>query len=153
MSISPNKINLFLGLKLPAAFICGVRVKSLESAACQVTVKHRWINQNPFNSIFWAVQGMAAELSTGALVMSKIKDRGVSISMLVISNNASFSKKATGRITFICEDGQKVEDAIDHAMASNQGQTLWMNSIGRDEEGVKVSNFNFEWTIKLRGEK
>ena len=33
------------------------------------TVKHRWINQNPFNSMYFAVQAMAAELSTGALVM------------------------------------------------------------------------------------
>ena len=30
-----------------------------------VTVRHKWFNQNPFKSMFWAVQGMAAELSTG----------------------------------------------------------------------------------------
>jgi hypothetical protein len=32
---------------------------------CVATVKHRWINQNPFNSMYFAVQAMAAELSTG----------------------------------------------------------------------------------------
>jgi hypothetical protein len=36
-------------------------------------VKHRWINQNPFNSMYFAVQAMAAELATGALVMFQIQ--------------------------------------------------------------------------------
>ena len=33
--------------------------------------------------MFWAVQGMAAELTTGALVMAKINESGKKISMLV----------------------------------------------------------------------
>ena len=102
MKISPRKLNAFLSFKLPVAFLCGVRTKHLDEEQCRVSVKHRWINQNPFNSMFWAVQGMAAELTTGALVMSKIKESGRPISMLVANNNASFTKKATGRIYFIC---------------------------------------------------
>jgi hypothetical protein len=34
------------------------------------------INQNPFNSMYFAVQAMAAELSTGALVMYQIQKSG-----------------------------------------------------------------------------
>ena len=67
---------LFYLFKLPAAYFCGVRTKSNSDTTCVVSVKHRWINQNPFNSMFWAVQGMAAELTTGALVMSKVKLSG-----------------------------------------------------------------------------
>lgn len=103
--------------------------------------------------MFWAVQGMAAELSTGALIMSRIKDRGVVMSMLIISNNAAFSKKATGRITFTCHDGHKVDAAINRAIASGEGQTLWMTAVGNNEEGIEVSNFNFEWTIKVKSSK
>ncbi len=44
--------------------------------------------------MFWAVQGMAAELSTGALVMAAIKESDQNISMLVANNKATFSKKA-----------------------------------------------------------
>ncbi|HEA31083.1 MAG TPA: thioesterase, partial [Leeuwenhoekiella sp.] len=53
--------------KLPSAWICGVRVQTIGRNTCTTTVRHRWINQNPFKSMFWAVQGMAAELSTGVL--------------------------------------------------------------------------------------
>ena len=150
MKISPRKLNAFLSFKLPSAYLCGVRAKFIDDEQCRVSVRHRWINQNPFNSMFWAVQGMAAELTTGALVMSKIKASGQPISMLVASNNASFTKKATGRITFICTDGHKVDAAIKRTAETGEGQTVWMNSVGTNEEGIEVSNFNFEWTIKLR---
>lgn len=150
MNISPRKLNIFLSFKLPSAYLCGVRTKHIDDEQCKVSVKHRWINKNPFNSMFWAVQGMAAELTTGALVMSKIRNSGQPISMLVANNNASFTKKATGRINFICQDGHKVDAAIQRTIESGEGQTLWMNSVGTNEDGVEVSNFNFEWTIKVK---
>ena len=98
MNLTPRKLNSFIVFKLPAAFLCGVRTKYLDAEKCIVTVRHRWINQNPFKSMFWAVQGMAAEFSTGALMMSKIQASGERISMLVTSNNATFTKKATGKL-------------------------------------------------------
>jgi hypothetical protein len=51
--------------KLPSAWWSGVRLYEINSDKCIVKVKHRWINQNPFNSMFWAVQGLAAEMTTG----------------------------------------------------------------------------------------
>lgn len=150
MAISLRKFNAFLSFKLPSAYFSGVRVTYLDEAQCKVSVKHRWINQNPFNSMFWAVQGMAAELTTGALVMTKIRDSGKPISMLVLSNNSSFTKKATGRINFICTDGSKIDEAIKKTVETGEGQTIWMNSVGINEAGIEVSNFNFEWTIKLK---
>jgi hypothetical protein len=150
MNVSPSKLNTFLLFKLPAAYFCGVRTKSLNDTTCIVSVKHRWINQNPFNSMFWAVQGMAAELTTGALVMSKAKERGKRVSILVATNNASFTKKATGRITFSCDEGQKVDEAITKAIQTGEGQTVWLNAKGINKEGVQVSDFNFEWTLKVK---
>lgn len=150
MIVSPSKLNMFLMFKLPAAYFTGVRTKSLDSKKCIVTVKHRWINQNPFKSMFWAVQGMAAELTTGALVMQKIKASGKNISMLVVTNNASFTKKATGRITFVCKDGLKLDEAIKRAIETAEGQTIWMHAIGKNSDGIIVSEFNFEWTLKLK---
>ncbi len=150
MTISPTKLNTFLMFKLPAAYFCGVRTNYLDDLKCVVSVKHRWINQNPFNSMFWAVQGMAAELTTGALVMSKIKQSGHNISMLVANNNASFTKKATGRITFICNEGDKLNTAIKTAIETGEGQTIWMNAVGTNSDGIQVSSFNFEWTLKVK---
>ena len=150
MTVTPRKLNSFLIFKLPAAYFCGVRTKALSDTTCVVSVKHRWINQNPFNSMFWAVQGMAAELTTGAWMMLKSKDSGKKISMLVAHNNASFTKKATGRITFSCNQGASIDDAIKKAIATGEGQTVMLNSKGINKDGVQVSDFNFEWTIKVK---
>lgn len=150
MEITPRKLNLYLLLKLPAAYFTGVRTKYIDDEKCIVTVKHRWINQNPFKSMFWAVQGIAAELATGALVMQKIRQSNTKISMLVANNNASFSKKATGRISFECHQGHLVDDAIAKAIKTGEGQTLWMESKGYNKDRVEVSSFNFEWTIKVK---
>ena len=119
MKLTPSKINTFNIFKLPAVFFMGVRVKSINNRACTVTVKHRWLNQNPFKSLFWAVQGMAAELTTGAIVMAKIQESGKKVSMLVTTNNATFTKKATGRITFVCNDGELIDSFT--SLASDQG--------------------------------
>jgi len=150
MPIQPSKINVYTLMKLPAAYFCGVRVKTITEETCMVTVKHRWINQNPFKSMFWAVQGMAAELSTGALVISCIKEKNASISMLVLNNKASFMKKATGRIRFSCHDGLAIKEAIRRTMETGEGQTCWMTSEGIDAQGDVVSHFEFEWTVKLK---
>lgn len=150
MKITVSKLNKFLLFKLPSAFLCGVRVKEIDENKCVVTVKHRWINQNPFNSMYFAVQAMAAELSTGALVMYQIKKSGKKISMLVANNKGNFTKKATGRITFICNDGHLAEQAIQEALASGEGQTFWMKSIGTDEKGDQVSEMDFEWSVRMK---
>ncbi|WP_373059263.1 DUF4442 domain-containing protein [Zunongwangia sp. H14] len=152
MKLTPSRLNTFLMLKLPSAWLCGVRVREIDEEICRVKVTHRWINQNPFKSMYFAVQAMAAELSTGALVMAKIKKENRKISMLVAQNAASFSKKATGKITFTCGDGHKIDAAIQRTLETGEGQTFWMNSKGFNEEGVEVSSFKFEWTVKVKRE-
>lgn len=150
MSVSVSKLNRFLFFKLPSAYWSGVRVQRITDNECTVTVKHKWFNQNPFNSMYFAVQAMAAELTTGAMVLLKIRKSGKSISMLVANNKANFSKKATGVITFRCVDGNMIDDAIKKTIETGEGQTFWMKSIGIDEKGDKVSEFDFEWTLKLK---
>ena len=150
MEFTPLKLNIFLFFKLPSAFWSGVRVKSISKEQCVVTVKHRWFNQNPFKSMYFAVQAMAAELTTGALVMMQIKKSRKNISMLVANNNSNFSKKATGRITFTCNDGHFIEEAIKQTIATGEGQTIWMKSVGVNEKREQVSEMNFEWSIKLK---
>lgn len=153
MKLTPRKINSFLLFKLPSAFFCGVRLKSISKEVAIVSVKHRWINQNPFNSMYFAVQAMAAELSTGALVMHAIKASNANISMLVAENKSSFSKKAKGRLAFTCSNGVAIAEAIHNAIQKNEGQVCWMEAVGIDEQGEIVSSFSFKWTVKPRLKK
>ncbi|MBC7556145.1 MAG: DUF4442 domain-containing protein [Chryseobacterium sp.] len=150
MKFSVSNLNKFLFFKLPSAYFCGVRVQQIEDNKCVVTVKHRWINQNPFNSMYFAVQAMAAELSTGALVMTHVQNSEKKISMLVANNKSNFSKKATGKITFVCVDGYLAAKTIQEAIETGEGKTFWMKSIATNDKGDKVSEMDFEWSIKMK---
>ena len=150
MALNTSKLNSFLFFKLPSAYLCGVRVKEITNEVCKVTVTHRWINQNPFNSMYFAVQAMAAELSTGALVINEIQKSKAKISMLVANNKSNFSKKATGKITFICQDGVAVQQGIAKAIETGEGQTFWLKSIGYNQDQIQVSEMDFEWSVKVK---
>ena len=150
MKVTPARFNIFMFFKLPSAWWSGVRLYEINSEKCIVKVRHRWINQNPFKSMFWAVQGMAAEMTTGAFLTREIELSGHNISMLVANNTAKFTKKATGKIRFVCDQGIEVKNLIKRAITTGDGQTLWLNSKGYNEDNVMVSHFSFEWSVKLR---
>ncbi|NMH29330.1 DUF4442 domain-containing protein [Flavobacterium silvaticum] len=150
MSLNTSTLNKLLLFKLPSAYLCGVRAKVLEENQCVTSVTHKWINQNPFKSMYFAVQAMAAELSTGALVMYHIDKSKANVSMLVASCQCSFSKKATGKVSFKCVQGTEVEQAIQKAMETGEGILCSLISIGTDEAGDEVSRMVFEWTFKRR---
>lgn len=145
-----KKLNRFLLFKLPSAYISGVRVSSINDKEAMATVKYQWINQNPFKSLYWATQGMASELVTGILVMKKIDESGKKISMLVTTQTGNFTKKAIGKITFICSDGDRIKETIDNAISSGEGQTLIMTAEGFNEQYESVSKFEYTWSIKMK---
>ena len=144
------KYTLFTLFKLPAAWITGVRLTHLDDQSSTASIKHRWINQNPYNSMFWAVQGMAAEFPTGILLTKEIKRSKRNISMLVLNNKASFTKKATGRINFTCSQGEEARATIEKLVNTGEPQTVWLNAVGINESGQQVSSFSFEWTLLLK---
>ena len=72
------------------------------------------------------------------------------ISMLVANNKSNFSKKATGKITFVCNDGALADKAIQQAIATGEGQTFWMKSIGTNDKGDQVSEMDFEWSVRTK---
>jgi hypothetical protein len=145
--------NTFSFFVLPSAYISGVRVQSIEDDKCVVRVKHRWINQNPFKSLYWAVQGMAAEMPGGLLLQNKIKKSGHSIAMLLIGSTSKFTKKAIGKILFTYDKGQDLDKLIHDAVKTKLPQKISINTKGIDEKGDVVSEFSFEWSIKLRSRK
>lgn len=137
--------------QLPIAWIAGLKLQAYSTKECSISVKLGFLNKNPFKSMFWAVQGMAAELSTGLLCIDIIKNSGQNVSMLVIEQKASFYKKAKGKIVFTCTQGQEIKELIQRAIDTKESQTVTLKSEGIDEAGDKVSNFEFEWSFKVKG--
>ena len=139
--------------KMPLGWLSGMRVKTLSKTLCVVGIRFKWLNQNPFKSMFWAAQGMAAEMSTGVLVMNEIAISKRNVSMLVTHQEGSFFKKATGKIMFSCNDGAVIREAIQQSISTKEGQQITLTSEGVNEDGIVVSKFHFQWSLKVKPSK
>lgn len=150
MEFSVSNVNKFIMFKLPSAYMSGVRLTEVSDDKAVASVKHKWINQNPFKSMYWATQGMASELATGILLMKGVDNSQHKLSTLVIAQTGEFYKKATGRITFICDDGDKINSIIARAIHTKEGQKVLLTATGYNEDKEVVSYFTYTWSIKLR---
>jgi hypothetical protein len=153
-----NNLSLFIKNQLsffwlPAAWICGVRVDSLENNKCTVRVKLGFLNKNPFKSLFWAVQGMAAEMPGGLLLQNKIKSSGHNIAMLLVGSSSKFTKKAVGKVLFTYAQGELLDKLVNEAVKTKDAQTITIKTNGIDQSGDVVSEFSFNWSIKLRSKR
>ncbi|HEY4652381.1 MAG TPA: DUF4442 domain-containing protein [Pontibacter sp.] len=147
---SPAKFRLFMLAKLPMAYMADLRVKALTDDRAAVTIPYKYLNKNPFSSIYFACLAMAAELSTGVLCMMHTYKADPVVSMLVVHMEADFTKKAVGKITFICENGRRIQEAAEHTKLTGEGVTIVATSIGLDEEGDQVAEFRFTWSLKAK---
>jgi len=147
---SPIRFRFFLFQKLPAAFFAGLRIHHFDSGKCVVRIRYSWFSMNPFKSIYFAVEAMAAEMCSGMLAFGQVYQRQPKVSMLVVGTQAHFIKKATGTILFSCEDGSVIQNAIDEAIATKEAKTIICKSIGKNEAGETVAEFNFTWSFKAK---
>ena len=138
----------FLIWKLPMGFLAKLRVAELSIQKSSVKVPYNYWNKNPFRSMYFAVQAMAAELSTGALAL--LHTDGKNISTLVTNLTSTYYKKATTKINFICVDGEKMSLSVKKAIQHGEGQICVMKSKGYDTNGVCVSEFEITWSLKQR---
>ena len=149
----PLKFRMFLFYKLPSAYFAGVRIKSISTETCQVTVPYKWFSQNPFRSTYFACLAMAAEMSTGALAMAHTHKSKPAISMLVTQVEGNFIKKATDQTAFTCEDGARIRDIIADAVSSGEAKTIKAKSTGINKAGELVAEFYITWSFKARSNK
>ena len=150
---SKTKFKLYLLTNLPAAFFAGLRVTKADSNSCTITIPYRWSTRNPFRSIYFACLSMAAEMSCGILAMANVYKSVPKVSMLVINMEANFSKKATGRTRFSCEDGQQIREAVERAKATGEAQTVKTHSIGTLDTGEIVADFFITWSFKAKSKQ
>ncbi len=138
---------------LPMGFLSGMKISKLTEDTCSVTVPYKRKNKNPFQSTFWAVLGMAAEMSSGALLIMYTHKQKPSIAMIIVNCTGNFVKKATDITTFTCNDGQKIKQAIKAAIDKEEPQLIECHMQGVNEAGEEVANFTFTWSVKARIKK
>jgi len=141
------RLKTFFLMSMPAAWFAGLRIDRLDSENCVTSLPGGWRTQNPFKTMYWAVQGMGAELATGAAPFAISKSMPEKLRMFVVGTEAKFIKRANGRIHFNCSEVSKTKDAIQESMDTGQSVEVDIKSTGTDSSGEIVSEWIFKWNF------
>ncbi len=132
------------------AWLAGLRVKELARNKCTTSIPYKRLNKNPFKSTYFAVLSMGAEFSTAASCSLAVSDKKPSVALIIVDLKATFLKKATDRVYFTCEDGDKAFEAVDRCISSGEAETATLKSVGKMNDGTTVAEFEFTWSFKQR---
>jgi len=148
--LSPLKQRLYFFKKLPMGLLSGIKLIHLDEEESVAVVPYRWINKNPFNSMYFAVQSMAAELSTAALVTLALKSVDANVALIIVELKVDFVKKAQSEITFSCVEYEKICDAVAPLKQADDTAAVTVKTTGRNVAGDEVAVFYFTWSFKRR---
>ncbi|MBD0284240.1 MAG: DUF4442 domain-containing protein [Flavisolibacter sp.] len=147
---NPLQFRLFLLAKLPVAFFSGLKIEKIDAGACTVSVPYKWLTKNPFRSTYFASLSMAAEMSIGALAMANTYKQTPPVSMLPVSIEGNFYKKAVGKTFFTCTDGIIISETIQQVILLNYPQTIKALTTGYNLQKEKIAEFWFTWSFKVK---
>ena len=132
------------------AFITGLKIDECNGVECVTSVRMKYLNKNPFGSTYFAVLSMAAELSTGVLALIAVEGINPSVALILTNMNADFIKKAIGRTTFTCSEGEKLFNAVNVAVTTQEPRVQTVSTSGYNINGEMVAQFHFTWSFKQR---
>ncbi len=153
LALNRWKLNWFFLKNMPLGFIAGMRVVSFDDNHAAVSIPYNFITKNPFKSVYFAAQSMAAELSSGVIAINEVMNADIPVSMLVFNMDAQFTKKARSKVIFTCNDVPAIKKAVKQALETGEGQTVTITTTGTDSSGDVVSVFHFTWTFKAKSLK
>ena len=148
--LNPFFFKLFLFLKLPMAFLAGINLKELSDNRTVLQMKYKYLNKNPFGSIYFACLSMAGELASGMLAASITYKSNPKLSMLVVGVKINFTKKAVGTIIFECNQGKEILATIQKSIDTGVGQTIDALTVAKNDQGVVVAEFLIKWSFKVK---
>ena len=144
--VRPWQLRIWMLTHLPMGLVSGMSIESLDENSCKVVLKDRLWIRNPFRSVFWAVMGMAAELSSGSLVYAWAS--GTNSKFILTGIEGKFLKKLRGKSSYFCQSGQEVRRSLDSLENPGDQIVLIMPVIAQDQAGDTVAEFQFHWQFK-----
>ena len=148
--LRPWNFRLYLWARLPLAACAGLSLRRLDDTGCTVALPGGWRTQNPFRSMYFAAQAMAAEMSTGAPAMMLAEGASASVSMLVREVRGVFTRRIQGEAEFTFEDLAGMRETVDRAVATGESESFVARSVGRNRDGGAASEFEITWSFKRR---
>lgn len=109
-------------------------VTELDDNKAILSIKLKRQTRNHFHSLYMGVLVAGADLASGLLAMTLVKQSGHHLSIIFKDLNANFIKRAESRTIFVCEDSELIKRMIKEAITTKKrvNQTVTVNAFCPD---------------------
>ena len=145
---NPVSFRAFTLGKMPLGFLAGLHVLELDETNCKVGIPGGWRTQNPFKSMYWAAQGMAAEMAAGLHPAIYTSATDTKVNMILAKCEGRFTRQCIGKGTFVCNSGDAIRRAVAETAVSGERVPCPVIVTGHDPDGHVVSEWEFTWSFK-----
>jgi hypothetical protein len=136
--------------KMPMGLAAGLRLDHIDATSCTVSLPGGWRTQNPFGSMYWAAQGMAAEMATGVHGYVLTQAAPVPVRMILAGCQGEFTRMCKGRGRFEFKQGDLVRAQLEQTLRTGESVKCETEVIGYDPAGEQVSRWLFTWAFRAK---
>ncbi len=144
------KVRLFGLFRIPLVFFCWPRVTAMSDERCEVLIPLSWRTKNHLGSMYFGALSIGADLAAGAYAMWRIDAAAERVSLVFKDFKASFLKRPTDDVIFVCTDAAKIDSQIQRAVASGERVTEQISIKAYENKNRHEPVAEFELGLSLK---
>lgn len=129
-------------------------VVELNERRCVIRVPLNWrTRRRDIHAMYLGVLCMGADVAAGLIAFDIVRRRRVRVSFIFKDIRGEFLKRAEGDVHFINDEGQKIRDLIDRALATGEREETTVNVVATVPEKLgdePVATFALTLSIKRK---
>jgi hypothetical protein len=141
-----------LGLaRIPMIAFCRPRV--LESGPrTEIVIPLTWRTKNHLNCMYFGALAVGADLAVGFVGMKAIHASGEKVSLIFKDFKAEYTRRATGDVHFVCDQGPEVDELVQQAISCEERVERCIDVVATvpSESDEPVANFQLTLSLKRR---
>lgn len=138
-------------LKVPLILMVSPRVTSIDESRCVIKIPLNRITRNHLHSMYFGTLCIGADACAGLLAVYLMNLRETKLRFVFKDLKAEFLKRAEDDVTFACEDGATITQAIEQAQESGERVNITTHIVAHcptklDDKSVA----RFELTLSMK---
>ena len=141
----------FGALKVPLIFFLRPRVVELSPERVALRIRLGRRSRNQAGSMYFGALMSGADMVPGILAVTLGRRLHKAVSFAFKDCQVRFLQRASGDVTFVCEDGQLIEQAIRDSAESKGRQEVHAKVralVGPEERRTQVADFTLTLSLK-----
>ena len=138
----------YISVKMPLLALSRSRIRALDLTYAESQLPFALTNRNPFGSMYFAAQLMAAEMSVGALMLLHNENHSQNFSPIVKHIDVLFQRGAYEPITFRCEEGVRVARLLERALRTGERVEDVFTVTGTTKKEGEMFKAHFTWSVR-----